>query len=431
MVLARFALVQSLVQAATLVTGIIIVRAVGKEDYAHYTVANGWLGALVTLSNSGVGDAATAIGGRVWQDAERLGRVVRTAMRLRRWLAATAIGPVALILVWTLRETGCDLSTILILTLLVVLAGVCQITYGIWVIVPRLKGEIRRLQRLDIFGAATRLVLTAIAAATFLDARSALLVSLIAFAAQLLMLRHWMLAGVDLKGPIDLDVRREMKAIVLRQWPNEVNGVFQGQISVVLLSFFGTVGGVADLGALTRISMVFLVLGSVMGSIVLPRYARCQDPARLRVLYIEIVVLHLLLACLPVLATIVAPDLILWVLGPRYHGLSVELVLVAVNAALMSVAGVTWGLNTVRGWIFPWWLALPIGFATQIVAMAVIGVATVRQVLGVAIVVVLVAVITNVVATLVFSRGFSRANPPSGAFVAAAPTAGKADGGEA
>jgi O-antigen/teichoic acid export membrane protein len=410
--------VQSVVQVAALVTGLIIVRAIGKDDYAYYTVANGWVFALVNLSNSGVGDAATAIGGRVWQDPARLGRVVATAMRLRRWLTMATVGPVVVILVWTLHAAGCDSGTTAILAILVAAAGICQITYGLWLIVPRLQGDIRRLQYLDIFGAALRLGGTAAAAAIFIDARIAMLISLVTFAAQTLLLRYWLLSGVNLRGPLDLDVRREMTRIVARQWPNEVNGVFQGQISILLLSFFGMASSVADLGALTRIGMLFIVSGSVMGSIILPRYARCQDARRMRRLYVEILAGYLCLALVPVVAAIIVPQPILWLLGPQYRDLSAELVLVAINTALMSLVGVTWGLNTIRGWILPWWLAVPIGWGTQLAAIAVIGAASLRQVLFVAMCYAVVVMLTNIAATLFFTRGFTRVNPPKAAFVA-------------
>lgn len=415
-ILGQFMLVQSVAQAATIATGILIVRMLGKQEYAYYTIGNSWLSALVTLSDSGIGDATTAIGGRVWQDPIRLGQVVRTAMRTRRWLCAAAIVPIVAVVVWTLVKTGADHVTILAVALLVGVAGVVQIAVRILVIVPRLKGEIRRLQYVDLAGAFLRLGLTAGAAMAFLTASSAMAAALVALLAQYLLLKRWTASLIDARAPVDDDVRRELRRIVVRQWPNEIHGVFQGQISVVLLSFFGTVSGVADLGALNRIGVVFIVLGSVMQSIVLPRYARCQDPQHLRTLYVEILVGFSVLAAGPIAVAFLAPRPILWLLGPQYAGLPVELVLVAATAALSSIAGVSWTLNTVRGWIKPWWINIPTGILAQLILMPVIGVSTVRQVLLISMAGMALAIVTNVGTTLVYSRGFTRVGDRQRAF---------------
>jgi hypothetical protein len=67
------------------------------------------------------------------------------------------------------------------------------------------------------------------------------------------------------------------------------------------------------------------------------------------------------------------------------------------------------GLNAVRAWIIPGWLLAPMWIATQVVLMALIGVATLPQVLW-------ISFLTNIVLTCVyllgavyFGRAFARA----------------------
>ncbi len=74
------------------------------------------------LADSGVGIGLTSIGGRVWQDPHRFGQLISTALRLRKYLAAAAVGVVAPILIWMLARNGASLSYAVLLTLFV-LAG--------------------------------------------------------------------------------------------------------------------------------------------------------------------------------------------------------------------------------------------------------------------------------------------------------------------
>src|SRR5262249_7236297 len=82
-----FAVVQAVAQGLGLIVGFILVRALDKHDYALYTLAITGINALVMLSNGGIIDAATAIGGRAWQDARHLAQIIASAMRFRRRLA--------------------------------------------------------------------------------------------------------------------------------------------------------------------------------------------------------------------------------------------------------------------------------------------------------------------------------------------------------
>jgi O-antigen/teichoic acid export membrane protein len=404
----EFMLVQCFVQLAQALTGIILVRCLAKNDYAFYTIANTWLLALVTLSDSGVGSAATALGGVVWQDRFRLGQVVASALRIRHWLAAVTILPVIAILVWTLIRNGAGWGLISIFIVLVGVIAYFQLTYSILVVVLRLQREVRRIQLLDAVKGLGRLVLTAGAILVYLDSVVALVATAFASAAQYVLTRKWMIAGIDPCAPHDADIERKIKAVVRKQWPNEVNGVFAGQLSIILLSFFGTSASVADLGALGRISLLFMVFGTMLQSVVFPRYAICQEPLRLKRLYWGIVAGSAVVSLAPVLLTWAAPGPFLWILGPKYKGLSYELMLVMLNAGVASITGVTWGLNSVRAWIISGWWLVPVSLGIQFSLMLVFGVSTIQKVLLIGIVSSSIAIVINVAATFIFSRNFTR-----------------------
>lgn len=393
-VIAKFMMVQAAVQGLSLLTGILIVRSLEKSDYALYTLANSGLSALMALSNSGISYGVTAIGGRVWQDSRQLGRVVGTALSLRTRLALIVAAPTAAILLWLLRENGATTEKAATLLALVLTTGLFQLTYGILVVVPQLRGQVRAIQYLDLAAATLRLVLIAVAALLYLDVRIVLLVGTVVSLLQFYRMRYLARTNIDITSPPDPTVATEMKMMVKRQWPNEVHYVFQGQIYVFLLSVFGTPESVADLGALSRISIVFSILVSVMQAIVLPRYARHKDVRRLPKFHLAIFCGYTTAAAIPVLFVWLFSRQLLWVLGQKYAGLDLQLVMVAASGALGSTAGIAWALNATRGWIIPGWIAVPIGLALQVAIMAIVGTSTFYQV-------VTVGILSNVTFTLI------------------------------
>src|SRR5216684_345709 len=84
-------LVPTAVQTLGFAAGILIVRGLPKREYAFYTIGNTMLATILLLADSGISSALTAIGGRVWQDDHRLGRLLTTTLQLRRQLAILTI----------------------------------------------------------------------------------------------------------------------------------------------------------------------------------------------------------------------------------------------------------------------------------------------------------------------------------------------------
>jgi len=64
---------------------------------------------------------------------------------------------------------------------------------------------------------------------------------------------------------------------VRKQAPHSIYYCLQGQITVWLISIFGNADSVADVGALSRLAVVFSVLGALSSEIVFPAFARIQD----------------------------------------------------------------------------------------------------------------------------------------------------------
>lgn len=407
--LGKYTLVQLGVQLLGAFAGLLIVRTLPKQEYAFYTLASTLIPTLCSLATSGITYAASALGGQVWTDRRRLGQVAVTAFRVSRLQAALSALPVLAIFAWLLHRNGASPAATAALLGLALAAAASQFASGILTVVPRLKGEFRFLQRTEISAAVLRLVLIAAAAATWLNAELAVLIAGLANAFRWLKIRSWVRNNVDLAVPSDPAMAAEMRRVMWRQWLNEVYYVTQGQISLYLLSIFGTAATVADFGALGRIGFLFAAPGVAMQNVVLPRFARCQDAVRLRQLYMLILAVNAIIAAMPVVISLAAPRPVLWLLGAKYSGLGYELLLYALNLAMAMLGDTASGLNAVRAWIIPGWILAPVWIATQLVLMALIGVATLPQVLW-------ISILTNIVLTCVylsgavhFGRAFARA----------------------
>jgi O-antigen/teichoic acid export membrane protein len=380
-ILSRFVTVQVAVQLMGVASGILLVRTLSQTEYAYFTLAFSMMSTMSILADSGISISLSSIGGRVWQDRERFGRLINTALKLRRYLASIAVIAVTPILVWLLIRSGAPRLYAAGITLTLLIGLNYQLLSGVLMIVPRLHSQIKRVQTLDSLAAAVRLALLVTAYFIFLNAEVAVLATIISVIVQYVVLRRWVTDSVDLKAPVSTEDQSAMLGIVKHQAPNAVFYCIQGQLTVWLISVFGNTKSIAEVGALGRLSVIFAIINAAMSSIVLPAFARCQSPRELRIRYFQVSCGFLLLGLSMIAAAALFPDQILWVLGSKYAHLKHELLLMMIMSAFNNIIAAMWSLNSTKAWIKYSWLNIPSVILTQIVLLTVLDVSTVRGVI--------------------------------------------------
>jgi hypothetical protein len=123
---------------------------------------------------------------------------------------------------------------------------------------------------------------------------------------------------------------------------------------------------VAEVGALGRLAMIFAVLTNLLTNVFVPAFARCQDPRKLRWLYIAIISGAIAFSLVVIAGAAIFPDQFLFVLGNKYAHLHRELLLMVGGSVLAALTGTFWALNASKAWIAGAWLYIPLTLGTQI-----------------------------------------------------------------
>jgi hypothetical protein len=155
----------------------------------------------------------------------------------------------------------------------------------------------------------------------------------------------------------------------------------QGQIGIWLISIFGNVQRVAEVGALGRIGMIFAILISTTSALVVPRFARCQDPVTLRRRYAQILFGFAGLVGCGTLFSWLLPGSLLWLLGAKYNQLGSLVWLAVLATGTGSLAGLLYSLNVNKGWIPPAAIVIPVEILTQVILCFSFDLSSVRGVL--------------------------------------------------
>ena len=358
--------------------GLLIVRGLPLEQFAIYTIALAVQTTMVILGDSGVTQSLLARGGAVAGDRRRFTEVVNAATALRRRLETCTLLVGLPILVALLRSYSVGWTYAL---------GACA---GVAL---ALRGTILQ----TLYGTVLYLQLRPIDAQK--AALAAGLVRVVCTVAALALSRVWLpflligAAGVYLHG--ELTRRRatahlddvasvsadDQVAMVVAFRNQLLSGIYfalQPQITVWILTLFGTATRVAEAGALGRLAVAFSLVSSAFTGLALPRFARYQDPARVRRGYVALVLLMAMIGGGTLVLAWLFPRPLLMVLGSSYAHLQRELVWMVGASALSLVAAAIYLLNTARGWVRGIWMGVPATIAVQVVLVMSVDVSTVR-----------------------------------------------------
>jgi O-antigen/teichoic acid export membrane protein len=380
-IVVKFGFVQSIVQIVGFATGILIVRQLPKREYAYYTIGNTMLSTILLLADSGISSALSSIGGRLWHDNYRFRSLINTALQLRRQLAALTLVCVVPWLVWLLLQNGAGVQKTAALAVAVLAGSGLELVTRIYAVALRLRSQIQQIQTQALVAAFVKLAIVGLAAFLWLNALIAILSVVVGYAVQYWMLRKWVSKNLDEDAPSDPKIRSEVLGVIRKQAPHTIYYCFQGQITVWLISVFGSTENVANIGALGRLALILSVLSSVTADVILPAFARIRAVHQLRVRYLQIVLGYLATSVVLVGFVALFSTQAFSVLGRQYSDLHSEGVLMALSAVLGTMGGLFWAVNASRAWIVPPLLLIPCTLAVQIGLVWILDLSTVRGVL--------------------------------------------------
>jgi hypothetical protein len=286
---------------------------------------------------------------------------------MRRKLGAIAMIVVTPILYFLLVKNGAPIFYTILLIVILLASLLVQFTVGVLSVVPRLRSDVGKIQMIDLTGALVRLALLIALAFVFLNTFVAIAVSSFAIFLQFLMLRAYAARVIDVHASENPDDRRAIAGFIRNQVANTIFFCFQGQITVFLISLFArNANSVAEVGALGRLAMIFVVINNLLTNVFVPAFARCQDLKKLRWQYLAIVAAVSGFSLLVVLGAAFFPNQFLFVLGNKYAHLQRELLLMVGASVLSALTGTLWALNASKAWIAGSWLYIPLTLAAQI-----------------------------------------------------------------
>jgi O-antigen/teichoic acid export membrane protein len=358
---------QIIVQVLGFGCGILVLRLLPTNEYAFYTIANTMLGTMTILADGGIAAGVMAQGGKVWKDRQKLGVVLATGIDLRRKFAIGSLIVAVPIMLYLLIHHDASWIMAVLIVLSLIPAFFMALSGTLHEIAPKLQQDINPLQKVQIGINVGRLAILGMTIFVFPWAFVAVLGSGIPQ-----IWANWKLRSVskgyaDWSQSPDPEVQKEILTIVKRILPSSIYFCISGQLTIWIISLFGSTSSLSEIGGLGRLSMIFTVF-TVMFSILLgPRFARMPfDRKSVVQRFVQLQFVTLILALVLALSFYLFSDVLLWVLGPRFSGLNKEVLFVAFSGGIGLLNAITNQLLNARGLIVPPQIFIPIAVAVQV-----------------------------------------------------------------
>ncbi|ANE49255.1 polysaccharide biosynthesis protein [Flavisolibacter tropicus] len=373
---------QAIIQAIGFISGVLIIRILSTSEYALYTLANTMLGTMLVLADGGISASVMAQGGKVWQNRGKLGSVLVTGFDLRKKFAIGSLVIAIPVLFYLLRGHGAGTFTSILIVGSLVPAFYCALSGNLLAVGPTLHQMITPLQKINISVSLLRLLSLLSILLIFPFAYIAI------FAASLpqiwanFRLRSISAVYADWQQPPDSLVRNNILTVVKRIFPGSIYYCLSGQITIWLISIFGTTAAVAQIGALGRLSMMLNLFSATFTTLIIPRFARLENNKALlfkRFLHMSSGLTFLFSIIIIIVSKL--PTQLLWLLGKSYSGLEHELVLSVAGSCLSLMAGLLFTIATSRNWAINPLVSIPITLVSIICAISLIDISSLRGIL--------------------------------------------------
>lgn len=377
----RFFSLQLLVTALNFFIGFLILRYLSKFDYATYTAAVAILAVFTTVTEVGINPAMNAIAGVHHDNPLEMGALVNTAIAFRTRIALLLALPVIAYAFWQFWLLGVNWPLAGLVIAIVAVGGVVQLQISILRVPILFAQRVIPLQWIELKSAVVKVML---GLAVLL-----LYPGVITFTAvmSLVYIYTWRLMSAgsadlyDRTAPVRKVYRKKIALLFRRNFVNTLYWAFQGQILILLCALFASTDNVAEIGAMGKLTAIFMLLTHFVNSYFIPALAKLEAPVEI-LRKAGMIILFYAGATVPILAAaFFFPDLLLLVLGAKYANLTDLLPLFVSISVMTLIQGATYNLCASRGWVRHFYVYTPIVIVAQLLLLYFLDLSNLREIL--------------------------------------------------
>ena len=348
----NFLIAQGFTMVGNLAYGLLCVRLLPSSEFAKFVVLFAVQGTLVNLMDVSISGTLIPLIGQRVHDRQLIADYLVTLRRISHWLFWIITGLTVFAFPHLVKNRGWNMHLVVAMMIMVLVscwAVRVSAAYGAVMILLQDRSHWYGAQMVASYG--TLILLIGFWAAGWLNGLTAIIFNILSnvFIGGYFYLRAKKLLAV--KGRSSKPKQRAVFRLALPNVPYAIFYALQGQITLFLITIFGHTSGVASVGALSRLSQIFALFLQMNHLFVEPYFAKLPKNRLLQNYFTAVSVASAVCFAIALLGWKFS-GLFLWILGPQYHGLYLEVSLVITASAIACVSDLLWAIHSSRRFVY-------------------------------------------------------------------------------
>lgn len=368
-----------------MLAALVVVRNMEKEQYAWYSLANGFQGMLGFITMIGAGAALYAIGGPLVGNRAAMGSLVNAVRRWRNFILAVSVPVVLPLFGYLLYKNNCPPWLIGALVCLAVVILLLEIQRHLLAAPIELAMEFNVLQKVDVLCGAVRIMaLLVLVLLAWMNPLSVFLVGAVMVSwLPVVILPRYTARHADPNAPAaSAGTVNRIRNLSFAALPGSISYMIEAQFAGIFIALAGHTDGVADLGAITRVALLVAVPAAMIQRIITPKLATLSANGELARAWRKTLLFGGTVGLGLFLFVAVFSNWILLLLGPAYAGLQSELILYGAFQGFSFFCRANASIIEAKGWLKRSWLRPVIVIGAMILAAFFLPITTVAGAIG-------------------------------------------------
>jgi len=369
-IITNFFSFQILIQAVDAFSGILIVRALSKVEYAYFGIASVMAVSIVNISIGGIGSYLISEGVRLKNYINKFSQLfadIEYFIAKKKWIV---IGISIPLFCWLFIKNDLASFRLTFFLPLIVLDVLMRIRIQLYQAVFNLWEKYNTVQLITLCGSISRITLVVLV--TFYPnvvGEFAYLGLLLSYAVQLTLFKKYCKPYI-LSRPPNLQERiTPLNKLYYSQLPVNLYNYFDAQIVIFILTFLGSTSLLADVNAAGRLSLFVVAVNAFVNNFVIVQFAKIQNKIKFIKLLLFTSILFLLLYIIAILAIKKWPHPFIWLIGAKYSNIAPFLYLTVLVICIGNFSGFIYAVNYSKMWITKNWIAIPFTIFLQVVLL--------------------------------------------------------------
>ena len=275
--LSRFLSGQALIQIINLCTAFLVLRLLSIDEYALFIVAGFYLNIGTVGSDLNLSTALSTFGARVAHDRYVLSGLLVMISGLRKKLFFVIALIIITVTPFLMKNHDWRFESIFFILLPVLISIWEQQKLTLRTVIMNIYHDSSGLFKVGVIAASTRLFLSVIFCLQWPFAMVAVSCNLLSLFVANIVSKKTCFLYVDESVTANLNYIEDVKLFIYPLIPVAIYFTIQGQITLLLISFFGSSSAIAEVGALTRFGQIFAFLGVLNGFLFQPVFSRISN----------------------------------------------------------------------------------------------------------------------------------------------------------